>query len=269
MAGAGVIYCITNTVNGKRYIGLTRFTAKKRWSEHVTNSRARANTLLYKAIRKYGEHAFTLDTYVSALTPAALPLLEKMLISELTPEYNQTGGGEVTTGRKYDDATKERIRNANTGKKRSAEANARLSERKKQWIAENPYLRGYLTAQLRYGRTLVDEEKRKAAARAAVLGRPHSDEQRRKLSAACMGRRHSPETIAKLQHAKCRAVVNLDTGVIYRDSRRAAEATGISRTSVIRMCRLEVDRVKGIALRYAEGKRPPKYIRRPRLAPSC
>jgi group I intron endonuclease len=269
MSAAGVIYCVTNSANGKRYIGLTRFTAEKRWREHVVNARARSNTLLYKAIRKYGEQGFVVNTCVSVLTLADLPVLEKMLIAELAPEYNQTCGGEVTAGRKYDDATKERIRIANTGQKRSAETKARLSENKKQWIAENPYLRGYLVAQLRHGRTLVDEEKRKAAARAAVLGRPHSDEQRRKLSAACMGRKHSPETIAKLQHAKCRAVVNLDTGVVYRDSRRAAEATGISRTSVIRMCSLEVDRVKGIALRHAEGKRPPKYIRRPRLAPSC
>jgi hypothetical protein len=43
------IYCHTNKVNGKRYVGQTVCSMEKRWSEHVTHSKAGSGC------RKYGE----------------------------------------------------------------------------------------------------------------------------------------------------------------------------------------------------------------------
>ena len=49
----GIIYKITNKVNGKVYIGQTTKSLKKRWTEHVYTNPTR-KYLLHKAIQKYG-----------------------------------------------------------------------------------------------------------------------------------------------------------------------------------------------------------------------
>lgn len=49
----GVIYKVTNRLDGKIYIGQTRVSVKKRFKEH-----ARADSLLGKAIRKDGIENF-------------------------------------------------------------------------------------------------------------------------------------------------------------------------------------------------------------------
>lgn len=60
------IYKITNTVNGKVYIGQTRYTVEWRWHTHLyatyNEIAGDHNTLLHKAIRKYGIDAFLVET---------------------------------------------------------------------------------------------------------------------------------------------------------------------------------------------------------------
>lgn len=59
----GYIYCITNCANGKKYIGQTSTSIHKRFIEHLRCARTYTyeNTLLYRAIRKYGEDKFIVD----------------------------------------------------------------------------------------------------------------------------------------------------------------------------------------------------------------
>ena len=53
------IYCIENTVNNKKYIGMSR-DIKRRWSEHKTalNKNIHANKYLQSAWNKYGKPKF-------------------------------------------------------------------------------------------------------------------------------------------------------------------------------------------------------------------
>lgn len=53
------IYLITNTVNGKRYVGKTKYTVAHRFSQHC--SRDDYNTYLHNAIRKYGKDKFRVE----------------------------------------------------------------------------------------------------------------------------------------------------------------------------------------------------------------
>lgn len=54
----GIIYRITNKVNGKSYIGQTRYTLEFRWRQHQHKS---DNTYFHNAIRKYGKDNFTIE----------------------------------------------------------------------------------------------------------------------------------------------------------------------------------------------------------------
>lgn len=54
----GIIYKITNKVNGKSYIGQTRYTLEFRWKQHLHK---RDNAYFHNAIHKYGEDNFQLE----------------------------------------------------------------------------------------------------------------------------------------------------------------------------------------------------------------
>ena len=61
----GVIYKITNSINGKVYIGQTRQKLGVRWKQHINSSLCETandyNTYLHVAIRKYGIDAFVVE----------------------------------------------------------------------------------------------------------------------------------------------------------------------------------------------------------------
>ena len=94
----GVIYVITNTVNGKQYVGLTTKGVPHRWSEHKTCAVIGKKTYLYSALRKYGPDAFEISVYASVLDKKDLGAVERLIIQQLAPAYNQTNGGETTFG---------------------------------------------------------------------------------------------------------------------------------------------------------------------------
>lgn len=55
----GYIYKITNKVNGKSYIGQTRYTVEFRWRQH---QHKKDNTYFHNALYKYGIENFTVET---------------------------------------------------------------------------------------------------------------------------------------------------------------------------------------------------------------
>lgn len=90
------IYCVTNIANGKMYVGLTTKTVEERWKGHL-RSAERSNTVLAKAIRKYGEKSFDISAIDIAETDEQLSHKERFWIGELNTlvpnGYNLTEGG--------------------------------------------------------------------------------------------------------------------------------------------------------------------------------
>lgn len=54
----GIIYKVTNKVNGKSYIGQTRYTLEFRWRQHLHK---KDNVYFHNAIKKYGAENFSLE----------------------------------------------------------------------------------------------------------------------------------------------------------------------------------------------------------------
>ena len=100
----GYIYCITNTVNGKQYIGQTIRTIEQRYSGHIEKSKHnKDNQYLYTAMNKYGIEKFYVSQleFISCKTKQELvdELNKKEIyyISTLNTKkpngYNMTDGG--------------------------------------------------------------------------------------------------------------------------------------------------------------------------------
>lgn len=249
-----IIYLATNTVNGKRYVGLTRGTLSNRWAQHVSIARRKPRSYLHRAIAKYGADVFDIRPIASALRPQYLAPLEVALIADIRPEYNQTHGGEVTFGRKYNDEALQRIKDKNTGKKRTPEQCAANAAQKRRYLLVHPEALAASIAQMAKVRHLIDNEKRVAAVRAANTGRPLTMEHRAKMSATRMGMVYSAEIIARMAASKRKAVQCINTGVTYPCAKTAAEATGVGHRSVIRVLKGEYPAVKGLSFIYEASK---------------
>lgn len=95
----GYIYLITNNVNGKMYVGQTSKTPLQRFKIHVQDSyrnNERYNSALHKAIRKYGESNFKVETLeecnIEILGDREVYWIDKL--NTFKNGYNMTLGGE-------------------------------------------------------------------------------------------------------------------------------------------------------------------------------
>ena len=66
----GIIYCYTNKINGKKYIGQT-INPQLRYNAHKSNyknpNHIEYNSLIHKAFRKYGFNNFTYEVLVKGI----------------------------------------------------------------------------------------------------------------------------------------------------------------------------------------------------------
>ncbi len=88
------VYLLTNTLNGKQYVGQTKEAPENRLKQHLKNTHCRA---LSAALRKYGVEAFTLQTLASCTGQHEADEVERGFIrafNTLSPNgYNLREGG--------------------------------------------------------------------------------------------------------------------------------------------------------------------------------
>lgn len=247
----GVIYEIKNLVNGKRYIGLTRLSAQKRWRQHVCRSRNKPSTYLHSAIAKYGEKNFEVTEIASCLSRDFLGELERVIIVQEKPEYNQTSGGEVTFGRKYSDEVIEIIRQKNTGRKLSDESRKRISGAKRRLYLENPELKKKSSDWIKANRHKW-EQKRIEAVRKASTGRKMPEPHKERLREISKTRIRSSDEVSRMIASKTKKVKCETDGRIYASRHEAASEYGVSEKSVWRACNGKCGPVKGLKFSYLE-----------------
>ena len=138
------VYCHTNKITGKKYIGITKLNPKRRWSNGKGYKEC---SVFYNAIKKYGWDGFSHEILFTGLTLDEAEEKEIELISKwdtLSPNgYNlQTGGGvnrtfaketlekmsKSQTGKKLSKKHIENIKKAITGLKRSPETVERIRQ---------------------------------------------------------------------------------------------------------------------------------------------
>jgi group I intron endonuclease len=163
------VYLITNSTNGKRYVGKTTKTIASRFRGHLAAVKKGSASIFHRALRKYGKDAFVIevleetDNHVGA---------ERRYIAQLRPEYNMTDGGEGYSSIGWIWITN--------------------GEEAKRILKTEILPEGY-----RPGRTKAFKQ----AFQQAMIGRKVSDESRARMSAAHMGHKASDETKAKMRMA--------------------------------------------------------------------
>jgi hypothetical protein len=198
---------------------------------------------------KYGDEVFTIESVASCLTAAEASQVERDVIERIAPHYNQTNGGEITVGRKFTPECVAKRAAKNRGRKCTEEQKAANSAQAKKRHVQDPQYRAAILASLEKARLAVDREKQKKAAGESARNRVWTSEMLAELSASCMGRRYGPEIIDRMRRTKYKSVECIETQTIYPSMLAAAAATGVSVTSVSRVCLGERNSVNGLTFR--------------------
>ena len=233
----GVVYRITNKANGKTYVGLTTKSIHLRLRQHFYHAKNRLRSgerlsYLHRAMLKYGISSFEVECLASAICYSFLGELEKFLISQEKPEYNQTSGGEVTAGRKVDDFVRRKISTANKGRKRTPEHKEQISARMKKVYSENPSLKNDLLKKLNASKSEWERKRIEAV----------------RLSASTRVR--TPEEIEKSAAARRKPVFCQQTSKTYPSRKAASIDTGVSERSIRRACQGRKRPIKGYNFEY-------------------
>ena len=209
------VYLIKNIINGKIYVGSALFSRDNirikrsihiRLRDHVyaLNRKSHANKHLQNAWIKYGKESFTF--FVAELVSGnqdSLLMIEQNWIDKMNACNPKIGYNIATNakapfeGKFHTEQTKEKLRKANLGTKRSEETKAKmskwqigkkLSEETKAKISESEK-----------GKIITDVVKKKMSK--AKKGKKFTEEHKKLISEALIGRNHSDEAKQKMKAA--------------------------------------------------------------------
>lgn len=199
--------------NGKVYIGITKEKPEYRWRN---GEGYKPNVHFYGAIQKYGWDNFKHEILFTGLTKDQACEKEKQLIAEYKSNnqeygYNLSIGGECSA----------------LGSKHTAETKLKMSEQRK---GKNSYW---------YGKHRSQDTIRKISE--SKKGKPISEKTREALLYAINHQsKEAREKISQSLKGNNRAVKNkvmcIETGIIYESTVDAANKTGISRSTIGKVC---------------------------------
>lgn len=188
----GYIYLVTNTINGKQYVGQSCCDdIQKRWNDHKRCKKTSLGTYIYNAYKKYGNDKFKYQL-ICICFDEDCDTYEREYIKKyntITPNgYNMLEGGKSV---KHSKETRELI------KQNVQKSIAIRAEKVREFYKNNPHPNK--------GKPLTEEHKKKVGQKSKEMWANMSDEQREKISqerrARFKGANASEKSIAALaQH---------------------------------------------------------------------
>lgn len=251
----GILYRITNKIDGMSYIGQTRQSLEKRWGQHCQKSNSKNKcTYIYNAIQKYGAEFFEVEILAKANNKEELNYRETYyikLFNSLAPNgYNLKTGGHNTI---YSKESKNKISESlkgrtawNKGIPMSEVAKDKLSHRNKD--QRRSPLTEFKAGQTSPFKGMSHSEKTKTTISESKKeqippnkGKKCSEETKKRISESCMGRssghkgkKHSFESIEKISKAKKgqpslnrKQVIDIVNGMVWESASEAADVYGI------------------------------------------
>lgn len=169
------VYLITNLINEKVYVGITKGLLSKRWIQHKSDAKRNSQCPIHRAIRKYGAEYFKIEAIETCNSTEELYARESAIIqikkstdSELgynaslggesgksgvkswnsgitknensllmSASVNQTGEKNSFFGKTHSDEQKSKWSKQRAGKKREARPDLVDSNRKRVWSDES------------------------------------------------------------------------------------------------------------------------------------
>jgi len=150
----GIIYVLTNKINGKKYVGQTVRTFNDRLSQHLSIAKKeKPKMVVSRAIKKYGIENFDIETHdiINCCLDDTEKVMVKTLNSKIPNGYNVIDGGKGNYGFHHTEEAKKKISMSLSGK--------------------NSYM---------YGKQLTEEVKQKISK--ARIGKHHTEKTKKKLT---------------------------------------------------------------------------------------
>lgn len=209
--GPYTVYVLTNSENGKMYIGTTRRKLNQRFNRGRGYEHQK---LFYADIQKYGWDKFECQVFAKHLTEEEAFNMEKLLISKLREQdpdllYNRDAGGKYG---KHCEDTKEIIREANVGR--------------------------------------IITEEAKVKIRAVRANQVFSEEALAKRSAKMRGRKMSPEFCKHIGETHSKRVRCIENNTIYPSITAAAKELNVSISGISQQIKGVYSHVKGYHFEY-------------------
>lgn len=142
------IYCITNIINNKKYIGKVEKigkTVEDRFQEHIKISKSNKRFCLQNSMRKYGIDNFNIEVLCICNSVKSLNLMEIFFIEKYKTYrykygnnfgYNLTVGGDGNTNPIFSKETRQKLSLKSKGRKFTSEHKVNLSNSIKEFRSD-------------------------------------------------------------------------------------------------------------------------------------
>lgn len=254
-----VVYCHTNLINSKKYIGITCQPLAQRWRN---GKGYKSSPHFNNAIQKYGWDNFSHEVLFEDLSQSEAEEKEIELIKKYNTRnrkygYNIAAGGGVMCGEN----------NPMYGKKLTPEQRRKIGEASKGRKHTEEFKK-YMSQKFK-GRVFSEETRRKMSENHADVsgeknhfyGRKLTQEQIDKLVKASK----TPEAIAKMKKNKiwyscaenpnAKTVMCIETGKIYSTIKEAAEDTGCIASKISAVCHGHIKHTKNLTFKIIKKEK--------------
>lgn len=253
-----VVYCHTNDINNKKYIGITC----QKLSERFRNGKGyKSSPHFNHAIKKYGWNSFSHEILASNLSEEDAKKMEIELIRKhdtRNPKfgYNITPGGQGCSGKD----------NPWFGKHHSLETRKRMSETRKGIPKSEEWKHKISIANL--GKVVSKDSREKMSKNHRDVSGERNPCYGTKLSQEMIDKlvktSKTPEAIEKMKHNKvwysgadnpnAKTVERIETGKVYQTINSAAADTGCSPSKISAVCHGKRSHTKNLHFKFLETK---------------